>query len=34
MTTIVYKNGTLATDTKLTLNQENLAASGKILRMV
>lgn len=31
MTTIVYKNGTLATDTKLTLNQENLAASGDII---
>lgn len=31
MTTIVYKNGTLATDTKLTLNQENFAASGDII---
>lgn len=31
MTTVVYKNGTLATDTKLVLNQENLDASGDII---
>ena len=35
MTTIVYKNGTLATDTKLTINQENLAkAEGIISEML
>lgn len=35
MTTVVYKNGTLATDTKLTLNQENLPkADGVINEML
>lgn len=31
MTTVVYKNGTLATDTKLTLNQENLPKADGII---
>lgn len=31
MTTVVYKNGTLATDTKLTLNRENLPKADGII---
>lgn len=31
MTTVVYKNGTLATDTKLTINQENLPKADGII---